>query len=108
MRWLKHIGFYDLGTPVFVRLLGMAYGSLLVGYCFGFVDCRHGIYPRNTVWVGMVSNGGAFLLLLIGAIESTWSEWGWMARIIMWISLAVTASICTGLTVFGPLSGSLK
>jgi len=102
---LKKMGFPDLSPPVFIKLLGMAYGSLLVGYSFGLVATLHGSYPHSTVWTGIVSNGGAFLLLSIGAFQGAWATWGGMARIIMWTSLAATGLITAGLIAFGPCGG---
>ena len=96
----------DMGLPtcppttIFLRLLGMAYGALLVGYAFGLVSTRHGRYPHSTVWTGIVSNGGAFLILSIGAFQGTWAAWGPCARIIMWGSLAATGLITAGLIAF--------
>lgn len=99
---LEKIGFPTSPSAIFLRLLGMAYGALLVSYVFGLVDTLHGRYPRSTVWAGIVSNGGAFLLLSIGAFQGTWAAWGACARIVMWTSLAATGLISAGLIVFGP------
>lgn len=99
---LRTMGFPDLGPPIFIRLLGMAYGALLVGYVFGLLATRHGNYPRSTVWSGIVSNGGAALLLSIGAFQGVWATWGFWARLIMWLSLAATGLISAGLIAFGP------
>jgi hypothetical protein len=99
---LRTIGFPDLAPIIFIKLLGLAYGSLLVGYVFGFVAARHGSYPRSTVWTGIVSNGGAAILLSIGAFQGIWATWGFWARLIMRISLAATGLISAGLIAFGP------
>ena len=77
--------FESLGFPVpepqlFLRLLGVAY----------------------LVWVGIVSNGGAFVVLGIAAILGTWSAWGFFAQVSMWISLLGTGGITAGLIAFGP------
>jgi hypothetical protein len=99
---LEKIGFPTCPSTIFLKLLGMAYGALLVGYVFGLVDTLHGRYPRSTVWAGIVSNGGAFLLLSMGAFQGVWAAWGEPARIVMWASLAATGLISTGLIAFGP------
>ncbi|HEV7509540.1 MAG TPA: hypothetical protein VGS07_31995 [Thermoanaerobaculia bacterium] len=97
------IGFPDLGpAAIFIRLLGMAYGSLLVGYVFGLIDTLHGRYPSGTVWAGIVSNGGAFLLLSIGALQHVWDTWKCLAPSLMWASLGATGLISAGLIAFGP------
>ncbi len=99
---LRHLGFPDLEPRLFIQLLGMAYGSLLVSYGFGFAATRHGKYPRSTVWAGIVSNGGAFLLLSLGAIRGDWETWRGVASLMMWTSLAATGLIAAGLIAFGP------
>lgn len=99
---LRHLGFPDLGPRLFIQLLGMAYGSLLVSYGFGFGATRRGKYPRSTVWTGIVSNGGAFVLLSIGAFRGDWATWRFLAPLIMWTSLAATGLISAGLIGFGP------
>ena len=99
----RPIGFPDLGPPIFIRLLGMAYGSLLVGYVFGLIATLDGKYPRGTVWAGIVSNGGAFLLLAIGAFEGVWDTWKCWAPGFMWASLIATGLISAGLIAFGPM-----
>jgi hypothetical protein len=97
------LGFPDLGSAaIFIRLLGMAYGSLVVGYGFGLIEARHGRYPRSTVWAGIVSNGGACLLLSIGAWQHAWETWQGIAPGLMWASLGATGLITAGLIAFGP------
>lgn len=97
------LGFPDLGpAAIFIRLLGMAYGSLLVGYVFGLIATFRGRYPRGTVWTGIVSNGGAFLLLSIGAFQHAWDTWKGLAPGFMWASLGATGLISAGLIAFGP------
>lgn len=85
----------------FIRLLGMAYVALLVGYAFGYVAERQGHYPDGVVWAGIVSNGGAFLVLLLN--RRHWMAWDPWGRILMWASVVATSTITVGLIVFGPL-----
>jgi hypothetical protein len=96
------IGFPELGPPVFIRLLGMAYGALLVGYVFGLIESLDGRYPRQAVWAGIVSNGGAFLLLSMAAFRHVWDTWDGWAPAFMWGSLGATGLISAGLIAFGP------
>lgn len=81
----------------------MAYTALIVGYIFGLRNAMTGIYPAEVVWVGIVSNGGACLLLTIAAIQGVWCSWSGLAQGYMWGSLIATGAITTGLIVFGPL-----
>jgi hypothetical protein len=99
---LERLGFPTCPSAIFLRLLGMAYGALTVSYVFGLVAARQGRYPGSTVWTGIVSNGGAFLLLCVGAFQGTWAAWESLAPLMMWASLAATGLITAGLIVFGP------
>jgi len=101
---LKWLGFPVPEPLIFLRLLGMAYTALVVAYCFGLRDARRNRYPHAVVWVGVVSNGGAFVLLLIAAVSSVWTQWGGIAHWIMWGSLAGTGAIASCLVLFGLLS----
>ncbi len=100
--------FITLGFPLpepilFLRLLGMAYWALLVGYIFGLRSARSGHYPPEVVWVGIASNGGAFVLLAVAASLDAWLAWGTFAQIYMWGSMVGTGLVTLGLLAFGPL-----
>ena len=93
-----------LGIPaprpvLFLHLLGAAFLALLAGYLLGLLDLHHGREVRHTVWVGIISNGSAFLILLMFAEE--WSGWGTRASIYMAGSMVMTLLITLGLIVFG-------
>jgi hypothetical protein len=47
-----------------IRLYGVAITALLVGYGFGIPTANSGQFPRGVVYMGLVSNVGAALLLL--------------------------------------------
>lgn len=95
------LGYPDPTPLIFLRLLGGAYLALLVNYIQGAQSLQAGIYPAATVLVGILSNGIAFLILAFGAVRGTWLHWGWAARLIMWISLAMTFLITVGLLFAG-------
>lgn len=99
---LQSLGFPVPEPQIFLRLLGMAYVALVVGYCFGLKACSQGDYPAGVVWVGIVSNGGACLLLAVAAMLGVWTAWGTIAQAIMWGSLFGTGAITAGLVWFGP------
>lgn len=93
-----------LGMPapqpvLFAHLLGAAFLALLAGYTLGLLDLSQNKGADNTVWVGIISNGSAFLLLLMFAGQ--WSKWGTRAAVYLWVSTAVTLLITLGLVVFG-------
>jgi hypothetical protein len=100
--WLRALGFPTPEPLIFLRLLGMAYTALVVGYAFGFRSARRGVYPAAAVWVGIISNGGAFLLLLLAALNRTWGQWGVPAQGVMWGSVLGTGAIAAALAWFGP------
>lgn len=101
--WLKLLGFPVPEPLLFLRLLGMAYVALVVGYGFGLRDALRNQYPKTIVWVGVASNGGACALLAIAALTQVWNSWGMIAQAIMWGSLFCTAAITPGLVWFGLL-----
>ncbi len=98
---LKSLGLKVPEPILFFRLLGIAYAALAVGYAFGLQTSRLGGYPAGVVWVGIVSNGGAFLYLVLNAVSGTWAAWGFVAWAVMWSSLVVTGVITAGLITFG-------
>lgn len=50
-------------TPKLFRLYGVAVAALLVGYAFGIPAAEAGRFPWGVVCMGVVSNGGASVLL---------------------------------------------
>ncbi|MBI5925176.1 MAG: hypothetical protein HY836_06215 [Aquabacterium sp.] len=101
--WLHWLGFPVPEPQIFLRLLGMAYLALLVGYAFGLRMSLHHGYPAGAVWVGIVSNGGAFFLLAVAAVLGVWASWGVLAQSFMWVSAIGTGCITVGLVWLGPL-----
>ncbi len=97
------LGFPELDPLVFIKLLGMAYLALVVGYWFGLQEVRRNKYPDATVWVGIVSNGGAAIILAVYGFSNAWQNWGTFAQIFMWMSMVATAGITGGLIMFGVL-----
>ncbi|MDB6061751.1 MAG: hypothetical protein JWM78_1854 [Verrucomicrobiaceae bacterium] len=51
-------------NSVFFRLYGVAVTALVVGYAFGIPSAEAGVFPHGVVWMGIVSNSGASVLLL--------------------------------------------
>ena len=98
---LQWLGFPIPEPQLFLRLLGMAYLALLVGYVLGWRETRQNRYPEMVVWVGLVSNGGACVILVVAATLGLWSTWGAFAQGVMWTSLVGTGGIAMGLAVFG-------
>ncbi len=99
---LTWLGFPVPEPALFLRLLGMAYVALIVAYCFGLRAAQRGEYPATVVWVGIVSNAGACLVLGWFALLGAWSAWGGFAQFVMWASLLGTGAIAAALVVFGP------
>lgn len=57
-------------TPALFRLYGVAIAALLVGYGFGVAAAEAGRFPWGVVCMGIVSNGGAALVLLTHSRDS--------------------------------------
>jgi len=55
--------------------------------------------------MGIVSNGGASVILVAYGVSGAWSSWGPLAQIYMWFSTAVTAVIAIALFWFKDRSG---
>ena len=99
--WLEMIGFPRQDSCMFIRMLGWAYLALCVGYWFGLKASLQGQRPMGPIWVGIVSNGGAFLYLLYYGLLGTWTTWGIALQVIGWGSALATFLITAGLLLFG-------
>lgn len=88
--WLVGLGFPLGDSVVFVRLLGVAYLSLAIGYCTALRQARSQ-FPTAIVLVGVVSNVGASIALLANRQE--WSGWTSVAPVFMQLSAGATATI---------------
>ncbi|MEN7344065.1 MAG: hypothetical protein AAAFM81_14025 [Pseudomonadota bacterium] len=58
---IDRIGGFSASDVALYRLYGMA---LLVGYGSGIVDVRAAVFPTGVIIMGLVSNGGATLIML--------------------------------------------
>lgn len=103
--WFVWMGMPEPKPMLFLRLLGAAYFALVVGYISGLRRLGRGDEVGDIVWVGITSNGSAFLILLLCGIAGTWKGWDILARSYMWISTLLTASITLGLVVTGLFRG---
>lgn len=56
----------DVSAMRYLRLYAMAVTALLVGYASGFSWWRETAFPHGVAWMGLVSNGGAAVILLTG------------------------------------------
>lgn len=99
--WIEATGLPEQETLMFVRMLGWAYLALCVGYAFGLKESIRGRRAMGPIWVGIVSNGGAFLYLVYYGAMGTWESWGLPLQIIGWGSALATFLITLGLILFG-------
>ncbi|MDJ0758442.1 MAG: hypothetical protein QNJ19_03545 [Woeseiaceae bacterium] len=99
--WLEALGFPRQESYMFVRMLGWAYLALCVGYGFGLKESLQGRRAMGPIWVGIVSNSGAFLYLLYYGVLGTWTSWGIAFQVIGWGSVLATLMITLGLLMFG-------
>ena len=89
---------------MFLRLLGLAYVALCVGYGMGFdvsLRTHNSEILAAPVYVGLVSNGGAFVLLAGYGVTGTWNDWHAVVQFILWSSVVATAAITAGLYRYG-------
>ena len=100
-RLLDAIEFPEQESYMFIRMLGWAYLSLCVGYAFALKASLKGERLMASIWVGVVSNGGAFLYLLYYGITGSWTDWGYFVKVVAWISVLATAFITIGLYLYG-------
>ena len=96
--WFEKIGYPREPDPMlFVRLLGVAYLALGVGYVLGLRELGHGGTAQQAVTVGIVSNGLACVTLLIYLARGKFADWGTWARAHIWASIAATGLVTLGL-----------
>ena len=94
---LEELGVPEINPLVFVRLLGAAFFALLVGYVLGLYDLTQGRFPKNTVVVGIASNGLASLILIYFIAAGRLNEWQGIARTAMKASMVLTGLITVSL-----------
>ncbi|MBX2847426.1 MAG: hypothetical protein KTR16_03845 [Acidiferrobacterales bacterium] len=98
---LESLGFPEQDTYMFVRLLGWAYLALCVGYYFALRAALKNKRLMGPIWVGIVSNGGASVLLACYGFTGTWSQSGVVFQFVTWSSVGATALITLGLYIYG-------
>ncbi len=92
--------FNSLGIPLtvstmFLRLLGVAYLALLVGYYYGIKALERQQNPLFAIDMGIVSNGAAFIVIIYFGITGAWTKWSLAAELYMW-ALSFGALLITG------------
>lgn len=85
---------------LFVRLLGVAYFALLVGYYYGIGTIKTGGDITPVLSMGIVSNGLAFLTIALYGFGGRFSAWGGGARAFMWISALGALTMAANLLWF--------
>lgn len=99
---LIELGFLAQSNDLmFARMLGWAYLALCIGYAFGLKASLLGKRALGPIWVGIVSNGGACVLLLLFGLSSSWNDLSSMVQFIFWSSALATAAITVGLWIWG-------
>lgn len=94
--------FTQLGIPmegpmIFIRLLGVAYLALCVGYYSGITAIKNKQNPMAIIHMGLVSNGLAAAVFLYYGATGNWQDWSPFAQGYMWALTAGAAYICFGL-----------
>ncbi len=98
---IEAAGFPHQDSYMFVRMLGWAYLALCVGYGFALHESLQGRRALAQIWVGIVSNGGAFGYLAYYGLSGAWSTWDPLIQLIAWNSVVATLLITLGLWRFG-------
>ena len=98
---IEALGFPPQPHLMFTRLLGWAYLALCVGYGFALQEALQGRRLVGAIWVGVVSNGGACVLLGWHGASGQWASWGPAAQVMSWGSFMATGLITWGLVWFG-------
>jgi hypothetical protein len=69
---IRRIGIPMPEPMLFIRLLGAAYTALLVGYLLGSFNLSRNQDITEIVWIGIVSNGLAWVMLTYFGVIGTW------------------------------------
>jgi hypothetical protein len=101
VRLFRRLGFPAPVPMVFVRLLGAAFAALLVGYVDGVLALRAGRHPAGTVWMGLLSNAAACVLIVLYGFMGAYAGWGRRARVYMGASALATGLVTAGLLAYG-------
>ena len=99
--WFEALGVAQRGDVLFLRLLGWAWLALCVGYGFGLQAARARRAAPGPVWVGIVSNGGAGLLLLGYGLAGAWAAWHPALRFGAWASALAALGLALALWHYG-------
>lgn len=110
--WLEFLGLPQQSSYVFIKLYGMAALALSVGYGFGLRESYQSQNKKarramDIIWVGIVSNAGASLILLLYGLSGTWNTWGFFLQCGLWFSMVATGLIAISLVIFGVLDKTL-
>lgn len=87
---------------IFLRLLGMAYFSLVFIYYNGYKLLkirRNAAASEIAISTGIVSNGLAFIVLFFAGTHGEWNSWGLYGQIYMWFSTALAFLLAVSLQI---------
>jgi len=98
---LEAIGFPRHENYMFVRMLGWSFFALCVGYCFALRASLDGKRLMGTIWVGIISNGGACAYLVYYGLAGGWSNWSSTFQYVVCGSIVATAIVTAGLYIYG-------
>lgn len=97
--FFRFMGIPYQGTYLFIRLLGVAYWGLVAGYAWGLSQERKGADTDGVTIMGLVSNGGALVVLLGYFLPGRFAAWGILAQIYLMASMTVLALISALLAI---------
>lgn len=94
---LRTLGLTPEPSLMPLRMLGWAYLALCVGYAAGLRAALAGRVENGPLDVGIVSNGGAALLLAWYGVTGSWTNWHMFVQFHLWGSALVAALIAASL-----------
>jgi len=88
-------GLPKIEHPIFIRLLGVAYLSLVVVYYWGYSEFKQNKYPIGILYTGIISNLGASIIITISLLTGQFNTWMLKGQIFMIVSAVLTAIIAS-------------
>ena len=99
--FLTQAGLAWPANSLLLSLLGWAYAALCVGYGHGFLQARKGVREKGILTMGVASNGGACLIMLVYALTGMAPELTLFGNVIALGSVVFTGFFAVSLYHLG-------
>lgn len=104
--FLPQAGLELPANSILLSLLGWAYVALCVGYGYGFLQARKGVREKGIITMGVVSNAGGCLIMLLYAVTGMAPELTLFGNVIALGSVVFTGFFAASLYHLGLREGS--